>query len=109
VRTFWFRAVVAGEQVELRSGDGAWRVAPETPAEAVLEAYREEARLADAVLAATPLDARPAWWPVEIFENMPVRELRGTILHVVTETAGHTGHLDVVRELIDGHQWLVLT
>jgi hypothetical protein len=27
-------------------------------------------------------------------------------MHVVTETAVHAGHLDAVRELIDGRQWL---
>jgi uncharacterized damage-inducible protein DinB len=109
VERFWFRAVVAGEQVELATGDRAWQVAPETPAETVLAAYRAEIRRADAVVAATSLGAAPGWWPVEVFGSMPVRDLRGTILHVITETAGHAGHLDVVRELIDGHQWLVLT
>jgi hypothetical protein len=29
------------------------------------------------------------------------------MLHVITETAIHAGHLDAVRELIDGRQWLV--
>jgi hypothetical protein len=28
---------------------------------------------------------------------------------VIAETACHAGHLDVVRELIDGRRWLVLT
>ncbi len=64
---------------------------------------------ANAIIAATPLDAAPAWWPVEVFEGLPVRDLRGTILHVLAETACHAGHLDVVRELIDGRQQLVLT
>jgi hypothetical protein len=35
--------------------------------------------------------------------------LREVILHVLTETAVHAGHLDAARELIDGHQRLVLT
>ena len=109
VERFWFRAVVAGEHVELASGDEAWRVSPDTPARTVLDAYREETRLANAITQARPLDAAPAWWPVEIFENLPVRDLLGTALHVLTETACHAGHLDVVRELLDGHQHLVLT
>jgi hypothetical protein len=29
-------------------------------------------------------------------------------MHVITETAVHAGHLDAVRELIDGRQWIVL-
>jgi uncharacterized damage-inducible protein DinB len=109
VERFWFRAVVAGEQVEHESGDDAWDVRADTPAQAVLEAYREEVRLANIVIAATPLNAAPAWWPVEIFEGLPVRDLRRTVLHVLTETACHAGHLDAVRELIDGRQQLVLT
>jgi hypothetical protein len=27
---------------------------------------------------------------------------------VIMETACHAGHLDAVRELIDGRQWIVL-
>jgi Protein of unknown function (DUF664) len=30
------------------------------------------------------------------------------MLHVIKETACHAGHLDVVRELLDGRQWIVL-
>jgi len=109
VERFWFRAVVAGESVELESGDGAWRVAPDLPAGAVFDLYRDEAIRADAIIAATPLDAPALWWPEEIFPDLPPRELRRTVLHVITETACHAGHLDAVRELIDGRSWLVVT
>jgi hypothetical protein len=109
VERFWFRAVVAGEQVELATGDAAWQVEPSTPASYVLDAYREEIRLCDEILAATALDAGPAWWPAEIFADLPERNLRATVLHVLTETACHAGHLDAARELIDGRQHLVLT
>ena len=40
VERFWFRAVVAGEDVELEHGDAAWTVAPDVPARAVLDLYR---------------------------------------------------------------------
>jgi uncharacterized damage-inducible protein DinB len=109
VERFWFRAVAAGEQVELADGDAAWRVDPDVPAEAVFDLYRQETALADAVINATPLDAAPAWWPTEIFPDLPPRDLRNSILAVITETACHAGHLDAVRELIDGRTWLVLT
>lgn len=109
VERFWFRAVVAGERVELEARAGAWQVAPEVPAAAVLDLYRAEAALADAVVAATPLDAGPAWWPEDLFEGLPRRDLRATLLSVITETACHAGHLDAARELIDGRTWLVLT
>lgn len=109
VERFWFRAVVAGETVELQSGDGAWKVGPEVSARSVLDAYREETALADAVIAATALDAEPRWWPGDLFGQMPRMDLRQTVLHVLTETACHAGHLDAARELIDGRTWLVLT
>ena len=106
---FWFRAVVAGEPVDLESGDGAWQVGPDMPAEAVFGLYRQEIELANAIIAATPLDSAPAWWPDELFHDLPSRDLRETVLHVMTETACHASHLDAARELIDGRTWLVLT
>jgi len=109
VERFWFRAVVAGESVELLSGDEAWRVGDDLASDAVLTAYRDEARRCDAILATTALDAGPAWWPAEVFPDLPAWDLRETILHVLTETACHAGHLDAARELLDGHQHLVLT
>jgi hypothetical protein len=109
VERFWFRAVLAGEQVELHDGDGGWRVPDGMPADAVRELYRDEARRADAVIAARRLEDGPAWWPDALFPGLPVRDLRRLLLAVTTETATHAGHLDAVRELIDGKTWLVLT
>jgi Protein of unknown function (DUF664) len=109
VERFWFRAVVAGEEVALCSGAEAWQVDAGVPAAAVLDAYRAEARRSDEVVRATDLGAAPAWWPVEVFADLPVRNLRQTVLAVLTETACHSGHLDAVRELLDGRQDLVLT
>ncbi len=109
VERFWFRAVVAGESVDLESGDTAWQVAADLPAASVFDLYRQETELANAIIAATPLDAALSWWPEELFRDLPPRDLRETILHVITETACHAGHLDAARELIDGRTWLVLT
>ena len=30
------------------------------------------------------------------------------MLHMIVETATHAGHLDAVREILDGHQRLVM-
>jgi Protein of unknown function (DUF664) len=109
VERFWFRAVVAGEQVHLENADGAWKVAADTPAEAVFDLYRQEIELANAIVADRPLDSAAEWWPDEVFPGLPAQDLRGTILHVITETSVHAGHLDAVRELLDGTTWLVLT
>ena len=85
VERFWFRAVVDGEAVDLCSGAGAWQVDAATSAEAVIEVYRAEIRAADAAIARTDLEAAPAWWPVDVFPNLPVRDLRQNILAVHLE------------------------
>jgi uncharacterized damage-inducible protein DinB len=109
VERFWFGAVTAGEPVDLTSGADAWQVPADTSAGAVVDLYRTEAARSDAVITATALDARPAWWPVEVFADLPERNLRSTVLHVLTETACHAGHLDAACEILDGRQHLVLT
>lgn len=109
VERFWFRGIFAGEAVDFSAFEpSAWRVAPEVPAETVFELYRTEIAAANAIIAASPLDAPPAAWPEERWPTWRFADLRAMLLHVITETAVHAGHLDAVRELIDGRQWLVL-
>lgn len=108
VERFWFRAVMAGQQVDLESGAGAWQVGPDVPAGDVLGLYRQETELANGIIAATPLDAAPASWP-DFFGSWRLENMRAVILHVITETACHAGHLDAACELIDGRTWLILT
>lgn len=113
VERFWFGGVVAGEQSVVdwvAQDDGrSWTVGPEVSVDSVLETYRQEVARADAVLAATAPDAPPAWWPEELLGERWMPDLRAVVLHVLTETATHAGHLDAARELIDDRRWLVLT
>jgi uncharacterized damage-inducible protein DinB len=104
VERLWFRVVAAGEAVE--AGPAGWIVGPDEPASVVLEAYRRETERASAVIAELPLDAPPAFWPAEQFGHWRLHNLRELLMHVITETACHAGHLDAVRELIDGQTWL---
>lgn len=75
----------------------------------VFDLYRQEIERANAIIRQTPLGAPLGWWPEERWPNWRYENLRDVILHVMTETACHAGHLDVVRELIDGRTWLVIT
>ena len=109
VERFWFRAVIAGEKVPGDEPDDAWQVPAGLTAGAVLDLYRREIGLADAIIAATSLDSPPAWWPDDLFGGWRLTDLREIVLHVIAETACHAGHLDAARELIDGQQWVVLT
>jgi hypothetical protein len=109
---FWFRAIVSGERAVidvLADEPDEWVVAPDVSVGAVFDAYRREQGIANAIIVGTRLDAAPTWWPEGLFGDWRLHNLREIMLHVITETACHTGHLDAARELIDGRQWLVLT
>jgi hypothetical protein len=104
-----FRHVVSGEPDDTADTEtNAWQVGPEVPADVVLDGYRREIERANDIIAATPMDAAPAWWP-DFFGDFRLDDLRAIMLHVITETACHAGHLDAARELIDGRTWLILT
>lgn len=111
VEYFWFQAVVAGAQGAidevLGSSGNAWGGAVGQSAETVLQAYRGNIELADRIIETSSLDAAPEWWP-DFFGSWHLDSVREVVLHVVTETATHAGHLDAARELIDGKQHLVL-
>jgi hypothetical protein len=112
VERFWFQAVVAGDQsviAGLADTADPWQVGSDVPVQTVFDVYRQEIELANAIIVSTPVDAAPAWWPHDLFGDWKVDSLREIILHVMTETACHSGHLDTARELVDGKLWLVLT
>jgi uncharacterized damage-inducible protein DinB len=105
VERYWFRNVFAGEAVD--QPEDAWHVRPDVPVDDVLALYRHEIELANAFISAMPLDSPPVNWP-ERWPDWRYEDLREAVLHVITETSCHAGHLDAVRELIDGKTWLVL-
>ncbi len=115
VERFWFGAVVAGDDGIIRQvteghkeHEDAWQVSPGIAVEAVMREYQQQIELANAIISSTPLEAPPAWWP-DFFGDWRLETLREILLHVLAETATHAGHLDAVRELIDGHTWVILT
>ncbi|MET7846445.1 DUF664 domain-containing protein [Streptomyces sp. NPDC005356] len=109
VERFWFRAVITGGPAVIEALDDiddAWQVAPDAPHTEVLDRYRTEVDLANA---ATAVDTPQAWWPHHLFGEPHLHTVRDVLLHAITETARHTGHLDAARGLVDGHRWMVLT
>ena len=86
----------------------AWHIDAGVAPEAVFGRYNQEIERANQIITATPLDAEPAAWP-DFFGEWRLPDLRGVVLHVITETACHAGHLDAARELLDGRTWLILT
>jgi hypothetical protein len=108
VERFWFRVVIGGEQIPLYSGMEGWQIDADLSSAQVLEAYVQECALADAVIQRTALQAPATQWRDE-WGPLNVESLLDAIAHVLKETATHAGHLDVARELLDGHQHLVVT
>ena len=74
---------------------------------AAVQRYREECAFADEVIAAHGPSEEPAEWP-EQFGSWRLSNLYEIMLHVVTETACHAGHLDIIRETIDKTQYSVV-
>ena len=100
----WFRYVVAGEDVDPPprvDGDNAvqFQLGPADTADSILAFYRSEADHARAVTTSiASLDQ------VGVRESRLVGQvtLRWVLVHMIEETARHAGHLDLMREEIDG-------
>ncbi|MFH8768192.1 DinB family protein [Streptomyces sp. NPDC017958] len=71
--------------------------APGETTEQIVAFYGRARAAADRTITELPLDAtgRPAWRDVSV-------SLRWTLVHMIEETARHAGHMDILRELIDG-------
>lgn len=76
--------------------DADLRVAPGETTADVLAFYERARAAADQVIADLDLDdTGTAWFGDTV-------SMRWVLLHMVEETARHAGHVDIVRELIDG-------
>lgn len=108
---YWFSAIMGGDSLDFfPEGENAdWHVATDHSVEDVLDLYRNEIASSDAVIARCTLSTAPQQPDPQWEEwGMSFPDLRTILLHVITETACHAGHLDAVRELLDGRQYIVL-
>jgi uncharacterized damage-inducible protein DinB len=98
----WFRFRFAGESLDLpgTGGDNSptFVVVPGTAVASVVAAYEEETeRSRRIVAAAASLDE------VALEESRyGLTSLRWILVHMIEETARHAGHLDLMREQLDG-------
>jgi uncharacterized damage-inducible protein DinB len=105
---FWVGAVLGGDPQCIDLIQDGWKVPVTSGAHAVAQ-YDRWRRHSDAVLAQVDLDRSPRWWPPEeVFPFPPFADARACVFRLLVETATHAGHLDIVRERIDGHQHLVV-
>lgn len=107
---YWLCHVMGGQPLQWPDEPrGDWLVGADEDAAAVIGEYQRAIADADAVLAAHSLDDPPALPdPQWTAWGREYPDLRSIVLHLLLETANHAGQLDAARELIDGHQWVVL-
>jgi uncharacterized protein (DUF2461 family) len=74
------------------------------PSADVLADYKEVCRRSDEILAVTPLSAAPRALHLHADPEYTaqITNVRWIVLHMIEETAAHTGHLEIARELLDG-------
>jgi uncharacterized damage-inducible protein DinB len=82
-----------------------FQLGPEETLQSVLDRYADVAAESDRVLAGihdlnqlVPVPKDVPWFP----KDLDAWTVRWVILHLITETARHAGHADIVREAIDG-------
>ena len=105
---FWISAILGGDPEAIEALHDGWSSVPMTGAEAI-NVYERQIARSDAVLRRIDFDAPPLWTPpASVFDGPRMLNGREVIFRVLAETSVHAGHLDIVRELIDGHQNLVV-
>lgn len=82
-----------------------FRMSPEDTLAAILARYERVAARTAEVLAALP-DLNAEFPLPEAPWHRPgeVRSVRRVLTHVISETAQHAGHADILRETIDGRR-----
>lgn len=100
VEAGWFRDTFAGRyEGEEEPSEDSFRLGPDDTIESVVAAYRDECdssrRITDAASSLSDLSALEA----TVYGYV---SLRWVLVHMLEETAHHVGHLDIMREHIDG-------
>lgn len=102
VEYYWFEVVFLGGEDEGpwtdEDPDREMRIAVDMPLADVLAEYEEQCARYRELVAANDLDT-PAKRPHSDGRHP---DLRWILLHLIEETARHNGHLDIVREIVDG-------
>ena len=98
VQRLWFRWRFAWEDVDVADEGQDFAIRPGATIESVLEGYRDESDRARRITAAASLDDLSANEHT-LYGRV---SLRWILVHEIEETARHAGHLDLMREQVDG-------
>lgn len=106
---FWIGAVLGGETRAIEGLRDGWSAPVAASGADAIALYRSEIDRSNEIVTGLDLGAAPRWWPpASVFDAPPMRDGREVLFRVFTETAVHAGHLDIVREQLDGHQHIVV-
>ncbi|MGC2486877.1 MAG: DinB family protein [Acidimicrobiales bacterium] len=100
----WFQEVIAGiafvppDDEDFVPYDPYAAFTSDLSSAEVLQVYREECENSDAVIAGVTMSSRP----LGRHGDDEVPSVRWVMLHMIEETATHSGHLEIARELLDG-------
>ncbi|MCX4696290.1 DinB family protein [Streptomyces sp. NBC_01408] len=102
VEYYWFQVVFLGEEDRgpwtEEDPDREMRIAVDFPLTQLLGEYAEQSARYRELVAGNSLDTQAE----RAVRNGLRVDLRWILLHLTEETARHNGHLDVLRELLDG-------
>lgn len=96
----FFVGDVAGRPIDppwsVADPDADWRIEPGETVAGISHFYAEAVADSDATLSDRALD------DVITMGGGQERSIRWIVLHMIEETARHLGHMDIIRELVDG-------
>lgn len=99
VERYWFGEVLGGAENDApytkEDPDADFTVAAGRPLAELLDEYAAECAASRQVLARLDPDT-------EVVFKEKLMSVRWVVLHMIEETARHAGHLDIVRENLDG-------
>lgn len=102
VEYYWFQVVFLGEEDRApmtdEDPDREMRIAVDFPLAQLLDEYAEQSSRYRELVAGNDLDRQA----VRTIRNGVHVDLRWIVHHLIEETARHNGHLDILRELLDG-------
>lgn len=104
VENSWMNMVERQPRDEQSAFQDAWTMRPDETLEGILGLYDAATARTDAVVAAHDLDDEVPvpkgvpWFP----PDLEAWSVRWVVMHLIQETARHSGHADIVREQVDG-------
>ncbi|SDD48829.1 DinB family protein [Auraticoccus monumenti] len=101
---FWLHHVLAGNPLAFSEED-VWDDHPDLSLGALQHRLRTDTARACSGVEHLPSGAVPAWWPEGAWGGYRQETVRGVLLHLLVDDTAHTGHLDIVREQLDGSVW----